>query len=179
MVHELKSERAAQAFRSPASNQRVNSEGGQMTNISFFRWLPSLFALTVLTSGCAPSGPADEAEAIYFGGPIVTMNDAQLNVEALAVKDGKILAVGSRAEVDKLYKGKATRVVDLAGKTLMPGFIDGHAHVGGFGSQAVGANLLAEPDGTANTIDNLVAKLQTFAKESRCGADRLDLRPGL
>jgi hypothetical protein len=92
------------------------------------------------------------------------MNDAQLNAEALAVKDGKILAVGSRAEIDKLHKGKSTRLVDLDGKTMMPGFIDGHAHVGGFGSQAVGANLLAEPDGTANTIDDLVAKLQAFAK---------------
>jgi hypothetical protein len=130
----------------------------------FSGWLSAVFTLTVLTSGCAPSDPATVAETIYFGGPIVTMNDAQLNAEALAVKDGKILAVGSRAEIDKLHKGKSTRLVDLDGKTLMPGFIDGHAHVGGFGSQAVGANLLAEPDGTANTIDDLVAKLQAFAK---------------
>jgi hypothetical protein len=130
----------------------------------FSGWLSAVFTLTVLTSGCAPSDPATVAETIYFGGPIVTMNDAQLNAEALAVKDGKILAVGSRAEIDKLHKGKSTRLVDLDGKTMMPGFIDGHAHVGGFGSQAVGANLLAEPDGTANTIDDLVAKLQAFAK---------------
>jgi predicted amidohydrolase YtcJ len=92
------------------------------------------------------------------------MNDAQPNAEALAVKDATILAVGSRAEIDKFHKGNTTRVVDLGGKTLMPGFIDGHAHVGGFGSQAVGADLLAPPDGTVNTIDDLVAKLQTFAK---------------
>jgi hypothetical protein len=54
--------------------------------------------------------------------------------------------------------------VDLAGRTLVPGFVDGHAHFLGFGSQAVGANLLAPPDGTVNTIDDLVAKLQEFAK---------------
>jgi predicted amidohydrolase YtcJ len=45
----------------------------------------------------------------------------------------------------------------------MPGFIDGHAHVQQFGAQAVGANLLAPPDGTVNTIDDLVARLKTFA----------------
>lgn len=127
-------------------------------------WLSLVLTLLLLTSGCKPSDPAVVADAIYFGGPIVTMNDAQSNAEALAVKDGTILAVGSRAEIDKFHKGSTTRVVDLGGKTLVPGFIDGHAHVGGFGSQAVGANLLAPPDGTVNTIDDLVEKLQTFAK---------------
>jgi NAD(P)-dependent dehydrogenase (short-subunit alcohol dehydrogenase family) len=52
---------------------------------------------------------------------------------------------------------------DLAGKTLMPGFIDGHAHAQQFGMQAVGANLLAPPDGTVNTIDDLVDRLKAFA----------------
>ncbi len=82
----------------------------------------------------------------------------------MAVKDGKIVAVGARAEVEKTHKGAATRVVDLAGRTLVPGFVDGHAHFLGFGSQAVGANLLAPPDGTVNTIDELAAKLREFAK---------------
>jgi hypothetical protein len=54
--------------------------------------------------------------------------------------------------------------VDLGGHTLAPGFIDGHSHFLGFGSQAVGANLLAPPDGTVNTVDDIVAKLQEFAK---------------
>ncbi len=49
----------------------------------------------------------------------------------------------------------------------MPGFVDGHAHLFGFGAQAVGANLLAPPDGDAKTIDDLVAKLQEFGR----GAD--------
>jgi hypothetical protein len=135
-----------------------------VNRIGFGRWFSAVFTLAVLSSGCAPSDPKTVAEAIYFGGPIVTMNDARPNAEALAVKDGKILAVGSRSEIDKLHKGKSTRLADLGGKTLMPGFIDGHAHVGGFGSQAVGANLLAPPDGTVNTIDEIVAKLQSFAK---------------
>jgi hypothetical protein len=109
------------------------------------------------------------ADAIYTGGDIVTVNDAQPTAEAVAVKDGRILAVGTRAEVEAAHKGAATRVVELAGRTLVPGFVDGHAHVLGFGSQAVAANLLAPPDGTVNSIDDLVAKLQEFARGADVG----------
>ena len=122
------------------------------------------FAVALLASGCKPSGPAVVADAIYVGGPIVTVNDAQPTAEALAVKDGTILAVGDRAEVEKSHKGATTKTIDLGGRTLAPGFVDGHAHFLGFGSQAVGANLLAPPDGSVNTIDDVVAKLQEFAK---------------
>jgi predicted amidohydrolase YtcJ len=72
--------------------------------------------------------------------------------------------VGTRADIELAHKGASTRVVDLAGRTLAPGFIDGHAHMLGFGAQSVGANLLASPDGTVNTIDELVVRLQEFAK---------------
>lgn len=120
----------------------------------------------VATVACAPSGPTPEqtADAIYSGGPIVTVNEKQPSVEALAVKDGKILALGAKAEVEKAHRGAATKAVDLGGRTLAPGFIDAHAHVLGFGSQAVGANLLAPPDGDVNTVEDVVAKLQEFAK---------------
>lgn len=102
------------------------------------------------------------ADRIYFGGPIVTVDDSRPVVEALAVGGGNILAVGQRANVEEL-RGPDTELVDLDGQTLVPGFIDGHAHFLGFGSQGVGANLLAPPDGTVNTIDDLVGKLREFA----------------
>ncbi|HQR72220.1 MAG TPA: amidohydrolase [Burkholderiaceae bacterium] len=118
-------------------------------------------------AGASPAGAVSaeqSADTIYIGGDILTVNDAQPTAEAVAVKNSKILMVGSRADIEKMHKGTATQVVDLAGHTLVPGFIDGHSHFLGFGSQAVGANLLAPPDGTVNTIDDLVAKLQEFAK---------------
>jgi predicted amidohydrolase YtcJ len=132
-------------------------------------------AAAMVVTGCSrktetPPVPAatavagQAADTIYMGGDIVTVNDAQPTAEAVAVKDGKILAVGARAAVEAAHKGAATRVVDLAGRTLVPGFVDAHAHLSGFGSQAVAANLLASPDGTANTIDDVVAALQEFAK---------------
>ena len=71
------------------------------------------------------AGPADK---IYTGGDIVTISDAQPTAEAVAVKDGLILALGSRADIEAAFKGLATVVVDLAGKTLMPSFIDPHSH---------------------------------------------------
>ena len=69
-----------------------------------------------------------------------------------------------RRPMPSTRKGDGTVVKDLAGKTLMPGFIDGHAHAQQFGAQAVGANLLAPPDGTVNTIDDVVDKLKAFAQ---------------
>jgi predicted amidohydrolase YtcJ len=114
---------------------------------------------------CTLSGPApqDQADTIYRGGEIVTVNDLQPTAEAVAVKDGLILAVGSEPEV-MAHRGEATRVVDLEGATMTPGFVDGHAHFAGFGAQAVAANLLAPPDGGVETIDDLVATLQEFAR---------------
>ncbi len=123
-----------------------------------------VFAIALLATGCKSSGPAVVADAIYSGGPIVTVNDAQPTAEALAVKDRKILAVGTKSDIDQAYKGTATKTINLGGKILAPGFVDGHAHFLGLGAQAVGANLLAQPDGTVNTIDDLVAKLREFAK---------------
>lgn len=102
------------------------------------------------------------AETIFSGGNIITMNDSQPTAEAVAVADGKILAVGSATDV-AAYHGPGTVEIDLDGRTLSPGFIDAHVHVANLGMQAVGANLLAEPDGDVATIDDVIAKLQAFA----------------
>jgi predicted amidohydrolase YtcJ len=107
--------------------------------------------------------PGSAADLIITGGPIVTMEgDQPTTVEAIVVGDGKITFIGSKADALK-QRAKGTVVKDLAGRTLMPGFIDGHAHAQQFGSQAVGANLLAPPDGSVNTIEDVVAKLKAFA----------------
>ena len=118
----------------------------------------------LLLSGYVSKEPAVVAETIYFGGSIVTVNDAQPTAEAVAVKDGKILAVGRKAEIEKAHKGTTTIMVDLEGLTLVPGLIDGHAHVAQFGTQAVGANLLAAPDGQVQTIEDLVDEMKKAVK---------------
>ncbi len=92
----------------------------------------------------------------------MTADVEQASADAVALRDGRILAVGMAADVEK-HRGDRTTVVELDGRTLAPGFIDGHAHVANFGLQAIGANLLAEPDGVVNDIDDLVKALQDFA----------------
>ena len=122
-------------------------------------------ALVMTACGQKPADTAPRAAAdlIITGGPIVTMEgDQPTTVEAIVVDDGKITFVGSKAAALE-RQGDGTVLKDLGGKTLMPGFIDGHAHAQQFGTQAVGANLLAPPDGTVNTIDDLVDRLKTFA----------------
>jgi len=116
-----------------------------------------------LTSGCAPDRMDDPADTIYHGGPIVTVDDANPSAEAVAVRDGRIVAVGADADV-MVLRGDETELVDIGGRTLVPGFVDGHVHFNALGAQAVGANLLAPPDGDVETIDDLVEKLQEFAR---------------
>lgn len=106
---------------------------------------------------------ASAADTLYFGGDIITVNDAQPDAEALAVKDGKILFVGTLAEAEK-FKGPATRSVDLEGKTLVPGFVDGHSHFMDALSAAGRANVSAPPVGPASNASEIVAALQAFAK---------------
>ena len=76
----------------------------------------------------ALAAPVTPADAIYSGGAIVTVNEFQPQVQAVAVRGGRIVAAGYSDEVMKL-KGAKTRLVDLGGRTLVPGFVDPHGHV--------------------------------------------------
>ncbi len=87
--------------------------------------------LPALLSSLLAANPAvadDKADHIWTGGPILTMNDAAMRAEAVAEKAGKIIAVGSKAAVMAL-KGDKTKVVDLGGRAMIPGFFDAHGHV--------------------------------------------------
>jgi len=118
-----------------------------------------------LAIACTPKVSQDVAATIYTGGTIVTVVDAHPTAGAIAVKDGKILAVGNPDEILKL-KGAATQVVELGGKTMLPGFIDAHGHVFNVGVQAAAANLLAPPDGQVTDIASLQATLRAWAEKS-------------
>ena len=120
--------------------------------------------MAVLIS-CTPRAPRDVATTIYTGGTIVTVDDAHPTAGALAVKDGKILAVGEKDEILRL-RGTATQLVDLGGRTMLPGFIDAHGHVFNVGVQAVAANLLAPPDGEVTDVASLQATLRAWAEKS-------------
>lgn len=89
----------------------------------------SLLALsTVITLLSAPARAQDAAaDIVLLNGKIVTVDDRFTIAQALAVKGQRIVAVGATADIEKL-KTASTRVIDLAGRTVIPGLIDNHAH---------------------------------------------------
>lgn len=112
------------------------------------------------SSNLAP--PEKAADTIYFGGPILTMEgDTPKYAEAIAVRNGTIQFVGKKTEAFAL-RGEGTRMVDLQGRTLLPGFIDGHGHIWLTGFQRRAANLLPPPDGKGTDIAALVAILREW-----------------
>ena len=127
------------------------------------RRLIGVLAVSLLLPSLASAGTGDPADLILRGGPIVTVNDRQPRAEAVAVRNGVILTVGDERAVMGL-KGPNTRVIDLAGRTLVPGFIDAHGHIFNAGVQALAANLLAAPDGDVKDIPSLQARLKDWQK---------------
>lgn len=127
----------------------------------------------MLSTGAAQAQDATIADTIYVGGDIVTISDGQPVAEALAVKDGKILAVGDRATIEASNKGAATLVVDLAGKTLLPGFVDAHSHYISSLSVANQVNLYAPPAGPGKDPESIVAELVKFRDQHSIPAGAL------
>jgi predicted amidohydrolase YtcJ len=110
------------------------------------------------------AGISGEADSIFYGGQIITMARAEdpPRPEAVAVRGETIVFVGSLTEAEQQWRGDSTVMRDLGGRTLLPGFIDPHSHLGGIGLQATIANLLASPDGDVASIDDIVLKLQAW-----------------
>ena len=98
------------------------------------RFRPTLLVLVVLAACQVP------ADMVFTNATVYTANDGQPNAEAVAVAGGRVIFVGSAAEVER-FKGPNTEVVDLAGAVLFPGFIDAHAHLSGVGQREMILNL--------------------------------------
>jgi len=142
--------------------------------------LKMIYSLVVIILGIGISSPVfagEFAEFIYHGGNIITINDAQPRTEAVAVKDGKILTVGSMKEVLD-SKGSDTQMVDLKGSTMLPGFVDAHGHVMGGGLQALSANLLAPPDGNVKDMVSLQKVLREWMENNADAVEKIKLVVG-
>ncbi len=128
----------------------------------FKRLTVSILASSLFLAACGgPEKPVSQA-TVYFNGDILTMEgDAPHYVEALVVRDGKIEFAGAAAEAMGVA-GAGHKMVDLEGKALLPGFIDGHAHFANFSLQAVAALLLPPPDATAGDMATLVQILKDW-----------------
>lgn len=127
-----------------------------MKNFSKLTWIVVVFFLF----SCKKS-----AETIYVNGKIITVDSLNSIAQAVAVNEGKILAVGTTEEIEK-FKGSNTVVVDLQGKTLVPGFIDGHSHFMGL-SRSSTVNVGSPPMGEVKNIPELVTKIKQFQQEKK------------
>ena len=121
-----------------------------------------LFLLISLIS-CKNEYSKNNSETkLYLNGDIITMRgNSPEYKEAIIVKDKAIQFVGSKEEAIK-FVGNNFKVIDLKGNTLLPGFIDGHAHFASFSAQAIGAKILPPPDAGAKDIPSLIKILKKW-----------------
>lgn len=121
-----------------------------------------LFLLVSLISCTNKYSKNNSETKLYLNGDILTMRgNSPEYVDALIVKDKIIQFVGSKEEAMKIV-GNNFKSIDLKGNTLLPGFIDGHAHFASFSAQAIGAQILPPPDAGAKDIPSLIEILKKW-----------------
>src|SRR3954470_14599170 len=111
----------------------------------------------------AQQSDLNSPDLVLINGKVLTMDDRSSVVEALAVLDGKILAAGSNASVKSII-GTRTRVLDLAGKTVVPGLIDTHAHF-----KAAGLSEYVASMNRAKSVNEALDAIKTFAAKKKPG----------
>jgi predicted amidohydrolase YtcJ len=119
----------------------------------------SRFLLSILCLfGAFGANAADDVDLLLINGNVYTVNEKQPHAEAVAVRKARIVFVGSNADAKKYH---AKEVVDLAGKTVVPGLTDSHCHIFGIGEREMNLNL----EGT-NTRDDFLAKVKARAAQT-------------
>ncbi|TWH51881.1 amidohydrolase [Sporomusa sp. KB1] len=108
-------------------------------------------------------------DTIYINGTIITMDGSDMIAEAVAISGGRIQAIGS--EKDILYLRTAgTQIIDLDGKTMLPGFIDAHSHFPMSGANSLyRVDLASPPIGTTSNMAAVILRLQEKAKQTPVG----------
>jgi predicted amidohydrolase YtcJ len=103
------------------------------------------------------------AETIFVNGNIYTVNDSAPRAQAVAVRGGKIIYIGTDSGAMRL-KGESTRVVDLKGNTVVPGLTDSHYHLAGVGDREVTLNL----EGTSS-LQQFLSKIKERVDRAQPG----------
>ena len=121
----------------------------------------SSLALFVLLMTSCTTPKKESATLLIFGGPIYTVDSIQAKVEAVATKDSIILFAGSLAEAEQ-YKNEKTKIIDLEGKTMTPGLIEGHGHFMGLGYNELNLDLM-NTNSYQEIVDAVAEKVKTAA----------------
>ena len=104
---------------------------------------------------------AEDVDLLLFNGNVYTVNEKQPHAEAIAVKPGRIVFVGSDEAAKKFH---AKRTIDLHEHTVVPGLTDSHCHIFGIGERELSLNL----EGT-NTLENFLAKVKDRVAKTEKG----------
>ena len=122
----------------------------------------ALASLVLVLAGCSrPADPPDTADTILINGGIYTVDAERSWAQAAAVRDGRIVAVGSNEEILPL-KGDATQVIDLTDRMALPGFHDSHVHVA-----SAGLEQMQCPLNDLKTVDEILAAVTACAARSK------------
>lgn len=105
------------------------------------------------------------ADIIFINGEVITVDGNESVQEAVAVKDNQIVGVGKTVELNG-WIGEETRVIDLDGKSLLPGFIDAHSHLTIFGTNLLGINC---QDSHIQSLQDLYAELKKKVDQTPVG----------
>jgi hypothetical protein len=122
--------------------------------------MKNLLYLLLILVAFASCNSENKADAVYKNGIIYTMESEGDNAEAMAVKDGEIVFVGSSAEAENWIFDK-TEVIDLQGATVLPSFTDGHIHPTGGGLRLLSCDLT-----DIRSEDEIIAKIKKYAAEN-------------
>ncbi|SMD32687.1 hypothetical protein SAMN04488029_1038 [Reichenbachiella faecimaris] len=126
----------------------------------------STYYLLALVAICLQFSCADKhpkADLVLFNGNIYTLNETEPKAEALAVTDGKIVYVGNNVNANQ-WVADTTQIIDLEGKTLTPGFIEGHGHLMGIGKNLINLDLL-----NTKSYDEIIEMVKTKVDEVEDG----------
>ncbi|WP_422359887.1 amidohydrolase [Reichenbachiella sp.] len=126
----------------------------------------STYYLLALVAICLQISCADKhpkADLVLFNANIYTLNETEPKAEALAVTDGKIVYVGNNVNANQ-WVADTTQIIDLEGKTLTPGFIEGHGHLMGIGENLVNLNLL-----NTKSYDEIIEMVKNKVEEVEDG----------
>ena len=104
-----------------------------------------------------------DVDLILVNGNVYTVNKKQPRAEAIAVRDQRIIFVGLNEDARK-FRGDKTRIIDLGGKTVVPGFTDAHCHIFGIGEREMKLNL----EGT-NTLEDFLARVKERVAQTERG----------
>jgi len=106
--------------------------------------------------------PVDKADSIIINGVVATVNTNAPSAEAIAIKDGRIMAVGTNQDILTL-SDSGTKTIDANGQFVMPGFIEGHGHFSGLGNSLMILNFL-KSENWEEIVSDVAKRVETAAE---------------